>query len=53
MKAKKADYQIKNMSNIKDDTQFKMLKKLELSKEDHYSLIDYSKKKYKIFIYCL
>ena len=45
MKAKKADYQIKNMSNIKDDTQFKMLKKLELSKEDHYSLIDYSKKK--------
>lgn len=42
-KAKKADYQIKNTAN--DDSQLNMLKKLELSKESHYELIDYCNKK--------
>lgn len=43
-KAKKADYQIKN-TNDKESSQYEMLKKLELSHQDHVELIDYSKKK--------
>lgn len=39
--AMKADYQIKN-SNI-DETQYEMLRRLELKFEDHQLLIDYSK----------
>ncbi|EQB91569.1 N-acetylneuraminate synthase [Elizabethkingia anophelis] len=42
--AKKADYQIQNTGNT-DDSQFDMLKKLELSRENHEVLIDYCKKK--------
>ncbi|MGX9984905.1 N-acetylneuraminate synthase [Soonwooa purpurea] len=38
--AKKADYQIQNTGNA-DDSQFEMLKKLELSHDDHQVLIDY------------
>lgn len=38
-KAKRADYQNKNTNN--NDSQFEMLKKLELSQEDHNYLIDY------------
>ena len=38
--AKKADYQINNMRD-EDDSQFKMLKQLELSVEDHNELIAY------------
>lgn len=40
--AKKAEYQQKNMSNA-DDGQYEMLKRLEISKEQHYELIDYCK----------
>ena len=43
-KAKKAAYQINN-DNDKDDSQFNMLKKLELSHEDHLELIEYCKEK--------
>ncbi len=43
-KAKKADYQIKN-TGYSDDSQFQMLKNLELSHENHLSLIDYAKEK--------
>jgi N,N'-diacetyllegionaminate synthase len=42
--AKKADYQIANTKNS-DESQFEMLKKLELSKEDHNVLINYCKEK--------
>ena len=42
--AKKADYQTSSLGNSKDDSQFSMLKKLELSKEDHFELIDYCDK---------
>lgn len=42
--AKKATYQTKN-SNDGNDSQFEMLKKLELSHEDHLTLIDYCNKK--------
>jgi len=42
--AKKADYQIKNQKN-KNNSQFDMLKKLELAEETHYKLIDYCKQK--------
>ena len=42
-KAPKANYQIKN-TNIKEN-QLAMLKRLELSKNDHYELFDYCKKK--------
>ena len=38
-KAKKAKYQIENTKN--DDSQYKMLKKLELSKDDFYALKKY------------
>lgn len=41
--AKKADYQIENTKN--NDSQLEMLKKLELSYENHTPLIDYCKKK--------
>lgn len=42
-KSKKANYQ-KNTTNQKE-SQFSMLKKLELSKEMHFELIDYTKNK--------
>lgn len=42
--ARKADYQIKNAGDG-NDSQFDMLKKLELSHDDHALLIDYCKKK--------
>ncbi|QSW87448.1 MULTISPECIES: N-acetylneuraminate synthase [Flavobacterium] len=42
--AKKADYQIKNI-NDNDDSQYAMLKKLELPDEWHYLLLDYAKSK--------
>ncbi len=41
--AAKADYQKANTDNT--ESQFQMLKKLELSKEDHLELIDYCKQK--------
>ena len=41
--AKKADYQIKNQDKS-DDSQFNMLKKLELTEKDHYKLIEHCKK---------
>ena len=40
--AKKAEYQIKNTESI--ENQFKMLKKLELKKKDHFELIKYCEK---------
>jgi N,N'-diacetyllegionaminate synthase len=42
--AKKADYQQYNMPDDKDDNQFSMLKKLELSREDHIILIEHCQK---------
>ena len=42
--AKKAEYQIKNLKD-KDDFQYQMLKRLELSEEDHEELISYCKTK--------
>lgn len=42
--AKKADYQIENTQNTAE-TQLEMVKKLELSKEDHSILFDYCKVK--------
>lgn len=42
--ARKADYQIQNTGDG-NDSQFDMLKKLELSHDDHVLLIDYCKKK--------
>lgn len=42
-KAKRADYQNANTKN--NDSQFEMLKKLELSHEDHNYLIDYCRNK--------
>lgn len=41
--AKKAEYQSANM-NISDNSQFEMLKKLELSRSDHYELKAYAEK---------
>ena len=43
-KAKKAKYQSKNI-NDNDDSQFRMLKKLELTNENHQELIEYCKNK--------
>lgn len=43
-KAKKAEYQSKNLIDV-DDSQYNMLKKLELSHEDHMQLISYANKK--------
>lgn len=42
--AKKADYQEKNMKESRDSQQ-DMLSKLEISQEDHYTLIEYCKSK--------
>ncbi|GAB3421168.1 N-acetylneuraminate synthase [Niabella aquatica] len=42
--AEKADYQIENTKNS-NETQLQMLKKLELSHEEHEQLIDYCKQK--------
>lgn len=42
--AKKADYQIQNTGNL-TDSQYEMLKKLELSHENHELLIEYCKQK--------
>lgn len=42
--AKKAEYQIQNMGG-EEDSQYAMLKKLELSLQDHETLINYCKKK--------
>lgn len=42
--AKKAEYQIQNTKNS-DDSQYEMLKKLELSPQQHEDLITYCKKK--------
>lgn len=42
--AKKADYQIANTKNG-NESQFEMLKKLELSKKDYHLLIDYCREK--------
>lgn len=42
--AKQAEYQRRNIGK-KDDGQLSMLKKLELSVEDHYELIQYCKKR--------
>jgi N,N'-diacetyllegionaminate synthase len=41
--AQKADYQVTNTGN--NDSQFEMLKKLELTHENHHILIDYCKQK--------
>lgn len=43
-KAKKADYQIKNIDD-NDDSQYAMLKKLEMPDEWHYLLLDYANSK--------
>lgn len=43
-KAKKADYQIENTNNA-EESQLQMLQKLELSEDDHESLITYCKSK--------
>lgn len=42
--AKKADYQIKNL-NDNDDSQYSMLKKLEMPDEWHYKLLEYANSK--------
>ncbi len=42
--AQKADYQKNNMGD-NDDNQFKMLRDLELSEEDHIELLDYCNRK--------
>lgn len=46
--AVKADYQIQNTVN--NETQFEMIKKLELTEEAHFELFDYCKRKKIIFI---
>ena len=43
-KAKKAGYQMANMKD-NDDSQYQMLKKLELSEENHVELQNYCKEK--------
>ena len=43
--AKQAEYQKKNIGSKADDSQLNMLKKLELSEQDHQTLIDYCEKK--------
>lgn len=45
VKAKQADYQKKNMKGAAGDSQYKMLKKLELSVKQHHELIAYCAKK--------
>ncbi len=43
--AKQAEYQKKNIGNGTDDSQYNMLKRLELSDADHQTLIDYCQQK--------
>lgn len=43
--ARQAEYQKKNIGNATDDSQLNMLKKLELSEQDHVELIAYCKQK--------
>lgn len=43
--AKKAAYQVSNMSEDKDDSQYTMLKKLELDRSTHETLISYCQQK--------
>lgn len=43
--ARQADYQQKNLGGNEGDSQLDMLKKLELSVEDHYILLNYCKQK--------
>ena len=43
--AKQAEYQKKNIGSKADDSQYNMLKRLELSEQDHQELMDYCKKK--------
>lgn len=43
--AKQAEYQKNNIGNEADDSQYNMLKKLELSEQDHQTLIDYCQQK--------
>lgn len=43
--AKQAEYQKKNIGNHADDSQYNMLKKLELSEQDHQELMTYCKEK--------
>lgn len=43
--AKQAEYQKKNIGLEADDSQYNMLKKLELSEQDHLKLMDYCKEK--------
>lgn len=43
--AKQAEYQKKNIGTKADDSQYNMLKKLELSEQDHLTLIDYCRKR--------
>jgi N-acetylneuraminate synthase len=43
--AKKANYQIQNDDLDSSDSQYVMLKKLELSENQHYQLVDYCKQK--------
>jgi len=43
--AQKADYQQQNMQDSSNSSQFDMLKKLELSEEDHHTLMAYCKQK--------
>lgn len=47
--AKQAEYQKKNIGSEADDSQYSMLKKLELSELDHQSLIEYCQQKGIIF----
>lgn len=43
--AKQAEYQKKNIGSKSDDSQYNMLKKLELSEQDHQELMDYCKER--------
>lgn len=43
--AKQAEYQKKNIGSETDDSQYNMLKKLELSEQDHQELMDYCREK--------
>ncbi len=43
--AKQAEYQKKNIGSNSDDCQYNMLKKLELSEQDHQELMTYCKER--------
>lgn len=43
--AKQAEYQKKNIGSTSDDSQYNMLKKLELSEQDHQELMTYCKER--------